>query len=322
MTRRARSLPADASATAAEWYVALDAGAPDEITEARFASWLDRAADHEPDLERCEAAIEIARRLGDDADLRFAFREAAALARLAPVRRAGAPGTGFLRALKLACGVAAAAAVAVTATLLLREARAPSGGASDDGPSSRAAQIVELAPASDHPAIVLPGRVVVDANSVAVLPFVTQDFGRTDDAEPRSRVAADLHRNIVAALRAVPGLYVIAEPSVSPYAAMELPASEVGAQLGARAVLGADIAAAAGNVLVTVRLVDAATDTLLWEDRYTPALPDLRAVQVQILDGVVAALVDPELRARSARSSAKAGPPSFLATIPTETASR
>jgi TolB-like protein len=103
---------------------------------------------------------------------------------------------------------------------------------------------------------------------------------------------------------------------------MELPASEVGAQLGARAVLGADIAAAAGNVLVTVRLVDAATDTLLWEDRYTPALPDLRAVQVQILDGVVAALVDPELRARSARSSAKAGPPSFLATIPTETASR
>ena len=76
-----RNSPPDASATAAEWYVALDAGASDEITDARFAAWLDRAAESEPELERCEAAVEIARRLADDPELRWAYDEAAALAR-------------------------------------------------------------------------------------------------------------------------------------------------------------------------------------------------------------------------------------------------
>ena len=47
--------------TAAEWFVALDSRPSDEITAARLASWLDRAAEHERELERCDAAAEIAR---------------------------------------------------------------------------------------------------------------------------------------------------------------------------------------------------------------------------------------------------------------------
>jgi TolB-like protein len=327
MTPRASSPPGDESATAADWYVALDGGARDEITEARFASWLDRAADHEPALERCEAAVEIVRRLGDDPDLRFAFRETAALARGAAALRPGVPQTALLRAPKLAWGVAALAAIAVLAAVILQQARAPTSASpaadtpTDRAPGSRAAQIVELAPASDHPAIVLTGSVVVDANSVAVLPFVAQ-AAEQKEAVSRADIVADLHRDLVAALRAVPGLYVIAESSVLPYAALELPASEVGAQLGARAVLGADVAFTPGEVVITARLLDAATDTVLWDARYERPLADLRAVQVEILVAVAAALVDPELRTRSARGLAKAGPPRFLATIPAETASQ
>jgi len=67
-------------ATAAEWYVAIDARAPDDVTAARFAAWLDRAAEHEPALERCSAAVEIARGLKDDPELRWAYDEIAALA--------------------------------------------------------------------------------------------------------------------------------------------------------------------------------------------------------------------------------------------------
>jgi TolB-like protein len=314
---KARNSPPDASATAAEWYVALDGGASDELTDARFASWLDRAAESEPDLERCEAAVEIARRLADDPELRFAYDEAAALA-------AGGHKSRASKALqrlswpKLAWGVAALALAAVVASLIVRESREPARAlnvASESARGSSAARIVALSPAS-NPVIVLAGRVAVDANSVAVLPFVEQP----GDAAPRTNVAADLHRDLVAALGAVPGVYAIGEPSVSPYAASELSASEIGAQLGARAVLSADIAFANDGILVTARLADAATDTLLWQARYEQPLDELAAIKVEILDGIAAALVDPELRARSASGAATAKTPNVLATTAAEAA--
>ncbi len=164
--------------------------------------------------------------------------------------------------------------------------------------------------------IVLPGKGAVDANSVAVLPFEEQP----GDGAPRTSVAAELHRDLVAALRAVPGLYAIGAPSVSPYAGSELPASEIGAQLGARAVLSTDISFANDDILVTTRLADAATDTLLWQARYEEPLGGLRAIQVEILDGIATALVDPELRARSARGLATAKTPNVLATTAAEAA--
>jgi TolB-like protein len=310
--KRRQSPPPDASA--AEWYVALDATSPEEIGDARFASWLDRDSDNEPDLERCEAAVEIARRLADDPDLRWAYDEAAALA-LGGRELRGAGRSRRFRWPRLAWGVAALALAAVVAALIAREAREPIGNAraldiaNVSKPSSSAAGIVALSSAS-NPVIVLPGRVAVDANSVAVLPFLEQP----GDAPPRANVAAELNRDLVTALRAVPGLYAIGEPSVSPYAASELQASEIGALLGARAVLSADVALVKDDILVTARLADAATDTILWEARYAQPLAQLPAIRVAILDGVAGALVDPELRARSARGFTQAKAPNVLAT--------
>ena len=67
-------------------------------------------------------------------------------------------------------------------------------------------------------------------------------------------------------------------------------------------------------------MADAATDMLLWQARYEEPLERLPAIQVEILDGVAAALVDPELRARSARGSATAKAPNVLATTAAEAA--
>src|SRR5262245_36626962 len=82
--RRDGKRPSVENASAAEWFVALDSSAPDEVGAARFAAWLDRAAEHEVELERCDAAVEIARGLADDPDLRWAYDEAAALAKRDP----------------------------------------------------------------------------------------------------------------------------------------------------------------------------------------------------------------------------------------------
>jgi TolB-like protein len=313
-----RKSPPDASATAAEWYVALDADASDEITDARFAAWLDRAAESERDLERCEAAVEIARRLADDPELRWAYDEAAMLARSGRGSRADR----LLRPLrwpKLAWGMVALALAIAGTALLVRESREPDrrvqrADAQDrSAPRSNAAGIVALSPAS-NPVIVLPGRVAVDANSVAVLPFAEQ----SGDGAPRTSIAAELHRDLVAAIRAVPGLYAIGAPSVAAYAGSELPASEIGAQLGARAVLSASVTFADDDVLVTARLADAATDTLLWQARYEEPVGDLSAIRVEILNGIATALVDPDLRARSARGLAAAKTPNVLASTAAE----
>jgi TolB-like protein len=311
--KRRRS-PPDASASAAEWYVALDANASDELGDARFAAWLDRGAESEPELERCEAAVEIARRLADDPELRFAYDEAASLARGERRSRTAAM-LGRLGWPKLAWGAAALALAAAITAPIVRDPREPAreiqrAGTTDRSDArSSAAGIVALSPAA-NPVIVLPGRVAVDANSVAVLPFVEQP----GDAAPRASFAVDLHRDLVAALRAVPGLYAIGESSVAPYASSTLSASEIGVQLGARAVLSADVGFADDDVVLTARLADAATDTLLWEARYEEPLQRLPALRVEIVDRIAAALVDPNLRARSARGPADPRAPNTLAT--------
>jgi len=186
-------------ATAAEWFVAIESSAPDEVTAARFAAWLDRAADHEPALERCAAAVEIARGLADDPELRWAYDDAAAVA----ARRPRFAWHTIRRFAPL--GAAAAAAALLWIAFHLRDATTPNAVA-----TSSAASIVASSVGANS-TVMLPGGVVVDANSIAVLPFVDSS---ADDAS--RRLAAGLYDDIVASLRAVPGLYVVGGSSVAP----------------------------------------------------------------------------------------------------------
>ena len=100
------------------------------------------------------------------------------------------------------------------------------------------------------PVAVLPSGAVVDASAVAVLPFA---------AAGDATLAEGLERDVVAALRTVPGLYVIADDAVQPYAATDLAAAEIGGQLGARGIVEAAVELVDGRVLVSARLRDSAT---------------------------------------------------------------
>src|SRR6185369_17325856 len=139
----------------------------------------------------------------------------------------------------------------------LRDATTPNAAA-----TSSAASIVASS-AGANSTVMLPGGVVVDANSIAVLPFVDSS---ADDAS--RRLAAGLYDDIVAALRAVPGLYVVGGSSVAPYAGTDVGPSEVGAQLGTRGVLAADVELRTGELRVAVQLTDAATGDALWRAGY------------------------------------------------------
>ena len=281
-------------ATAAEWYVAIDARTPDDVTAARLAAWLDRGAEHEPTLERCSAAVEIARGLADDPGLRSAYDEVAALAAGTARRRFPA------RRLAWATALAATLVAGIATIWLARDARAPARPAGPKAiPSTLsaglAASIAAAAPASD-PALRLPSGVVVDAGSVAVLPFAAPP----DEGAAAADLAATLARDVGTELAAAPGIYVVGAPQAAAYLGTALPASELGAQLGVRGIVVGDLALEADQVRVTASLLDAATDRRLWHADYERPVADLAPLADEISAEVTSALVDPDSRARAA----------------------
>jgi len=285
-------------ATAAEWYVAIDARAPDDVTAARLIAWLDRGAEHEPALERCSAAVEIARGLADDPELGWAYDEATALA------QGGARVQRAPYRLKWIAAAAAAVLAGVATIWLARDAQAPARTAGPEAipstPSAGlAASIAAAAPAS-NPALRLPSGVVVDAGSVAVLPFSAPP----DEGAAAADLAATLARDVGTELAAAPGIYVIGAPQAAAYFGTDLDASQVGAQLGVRGVVVADLALEGDNVRVTASLLDAATDDPLWHADYERPVAELASLADEISAEIATALVDPEVRARSAAAPA------------------
>jgi len=284
--------------TAAEWFVALDSRPSDEVTAARLSAWLDRAAEHEQELERCDAATEIARGLADDPELHWAFDEAEALAkrdraalqRALPRRTLRQYGWG---AALIAAGLAAAAAL-----WLARDARSPARAPATNpvalqqavpplDPAASAERSAGIAAAAAaYPIARLPSGVVVDASSVAVLPF------GAPSEEPRATriLAVSLSRDIGSALAALPGIYVVGAPRAAAYLATELDASELGEQLGVRGIVA--------------ELLDAATDERIWHAEYERPAEELLSLAAEIGDAITAALIDPEPRARAAATPA------------------
>ena len=151
----------------------------------------------------------------------------------------------------------------------------------------RAARLVAVN-APSNPVVVLPSGVVVDASAVAVLPFA---------AAGDATLAQGLEREVVAALRSVPGLYVVADSAVQAYAYTELAPAEIGAQLGARGVLEAAIDLVDGRVRVSARLREASTGATLWRADLERSVDELRAVRDELAEQVAAAMLDSSLRA-------------------------
>lgn len=146
--------------------------------------------------------------------------------------------------------------------------------------------------AFENPVVVLPGRVFVDARSVAVMPFGVDAGARPQPSPPARAVASDLYAEVVERLESIPGVYVAQPVSVMPYANTDLDTGEIAAQLGVRGIIEGRVAAADGRVRITLSLTDAASDDVMWRGTIERPADAVADIGVDVVADVAAALTN------------------------------
>ena len=121
--------------------------------------------------------------------------------------------------------------------------------------------------------------------SIAVLPFQNMS------GDPEQEYFADgIVEDIITALSRFKSLFVIARNSSFTYKGKAVDIKQVGRELGVRYVLEGSVRKAAGKVRITGQLIDTATGTHLWADRFDGLLEDIFELQDKITTSVVGAI--------------------------------
>src|SRR5258706_131209 len=124
-----------------------------------------------------------------------------------------------------------------------------------------------------------------DKPSIAVLPFQNMS------GDPEQEYFADgMVEDIITALSQFRSLFVIARNSSFTYKGRAMDVKQVGRELGVRYVLEGSVRKAANHVRITAQLVDAATGSHLWADRFDGALEDVFDLQGRVTVSVVGAI--------------------------------
>src|SRR5690606_33483432 len=302
----------------AKRYVEADANPEDREREAALVEWLERSPEHEAAFERCEAAAVLARELADRGEL-DALRTAEPGHVLAlpgqPALPWGLPVAAVIWAVAASVDVGAgsesvddearlAAAAAGDEAAPRAEGLALSSNAgADDAPDLPAAEasVADAPPAETYlaalnPVAVLPGDIVVDVHSVAVLPF--DGASASASAPPReggaelaaaARIAAQLHDDVLRQLARIPGLYVVDGGASTAYTDGELDPGEIAALLSVRGVVTADVEVDGRTVRVNLRMTDAASSGRRTETIERP-IDELAAVRTAIVMNITDSL--------------------------------
>jgi adenylate cyclase len=124
-----------------------------------------------------------------------------------------------------------------------------------------------------------------DKPSIAVLPFLNMS------GDPEQEYFADgMVEEIITALSRFKWLFVIARNSSFTFKGKAVDVKRVGRELGVRYVLEGSVRKAAGKVRITGQLIDAATGTHIWADRFERDLTDVFALQDEVTIAVVSAI--------------------------------
>ena len=129
------------------------------------------------------------------------------------------------------------------------------------------------------PVPALPNR-----RSIAVLPL--DNFSSDPEQE---HFADGLAEDLITDLW-IAGLSVIARNSTFVYKRRPVSVAQVGRELGVRYVIEGSVRKIDNRVRITAQLIDAATSTHVWADRYDRELTDIFAVQDEITREIVGAL--------------------------------
>lgn len=139
---------------------------------------------------------------------------------------------------------------------------------------------------------------VPDRPSIAVLPFANMS------GDPEQEYFADgMVDEITTALSRFKGLFVIARNSSFTFKGKAVDIKDVGRRLGVRYVLEGEVRKASGKIRITGRLIDAATGTHMWADRFERDMTDIFALQDDITLAVVSAIRPKLLQAELALAS-------------------
>ena len=141
------------------------------------------------------------------------------------------------------------------------------------------------AAAATAPALALP-----DKPSIAVLPF--QNMSGDPDQE---YFADGIVEEITTVLGRLKSLFVIARNSSFTYKGKAVDVKQVGRELGVRYVLEGSVRRSGNRVRITVQLIDAASGSHLWADRFDGTLDDIFDLHDQVATNVAGA-VEPTLR--------------------------
>jgi adenylate cyclase len=143
-----------------------------------------------------------------------------------------------------------------------------------------------------------PALTLSDKPSIAVLPFQNMS------GDPEQEYFADgMVEEIITALSRIRSLFVLARNSSFTYKGQTVDVKRVGRELGVRYVLEGSVRKAAGRVRITGQLIDAATGTHLWADRFDGSLEDVFDLQDKVASRV-AGVIEPALQAAETARSA------------------
>jgi adenylate cyclase len=143
-------------------------------------------------------------------------------------------------------------------------------------------------------------RPLPDRPSIAVLPF------NNVSGDPEQEYFVDgITEDIITTLSKWRWFLVIARNSTFAYKGKPVDLKEVGRDLGVRYVLEGSMRRAGQRVRISSQLIDIATGTHLWAERYDRDLTDIFAVQDDLTSRVVAAIEPALSRAESQRVIAK-----------------
>ncbi|HXQ50363.1 MAG TPA: adenylate/guanylate cyclase domain-containing protein [Stellaceae bacterium] len=137
---------------------------------------------------------------------------------------------------------------------------------------------------------VRPTLALPDKPSIAVLPFTNMS------GDPEQEYFADgTVEDIITGLSRAKWLFVIARNSSFVYKGKAVDVKQVGRELGVRYVLEGGVRKAGNRVRITGQLIEAASGTHIWADRFEGGLEDIFDLQDRITSSVVGA-IEPALR--------------------------
>lgn len=121
--------------------------------------------------------------------------------------------------------------------------------------------------------------------SVAVLPFANLSGDERDEY-----FGDGMTEDLIARLAKVPRLKVISRTSVMQYKDTEKSLRQIGAELGAAAILEGSVRHSGDKVRIVAQLIDVETDTHLWAETYDRGMADIFDIQSDVAEQIATAL--------------------------------